>query len=110
MPMWSLCAQFCSRVKMCKSINFIASNKTCQINYAEPGEYYGGLVESLGNSFATASTFPKELAGTCQGHDCNLNEVCMPNGKTYYCFPWTQPIAKRRETSPARIVFLNKKL
>ncbi|CAG2199098.1 unnamed protein product [Mytilus edulis] len=83
---------------MCKSINFIASNKTCQINYAEPGEYYGELVESLGNSFAAASNFPKELAGTCQGHDCKLNEVCMPNGTTYYCFPWTQPFAKRNFT------------
>ncbi|CAC5404372.1 unnamed protein product [Mytilus coruscus] len=83
---------------MCKSINFIASNKTCQINHAEPGKCYGELLESDGNSFAAASTFPKELAGTCQDHDCNLNEVCMPKGITYYCFPWTEPFAERNFT------------
>lgn len=34
MPTWSLCAQYCSTVNECKSINFIPLNKTCQINDA----------------------------------------------------------------------------
>lgn len=59
MPMWSICAQYCSRVQACTSINFIALNKTCQINYGEPGECNNALVDSVGNSFAAASTFPK---------------------------------------------------
>ncbi|XP_052084050.1 uncharacterized protein LOC127721336 [Mytilus californianus] len=88
MPMWSLCAQFCSRVQLCKSINFIISNKTCQINDAEPGESNGGeLIESAGNSFVAASTFPEELAGPCKGHGCKSTEVCMPQSPTYSCIP-----------------------
>ena len=61
MPMWSVCAQFCSRLQLCKSINFITSNKSCQIFDAEPGEsnYHGKLIESTGNSFVAASTFPE---------------------------------------------------
>ncbi|XP_076108144.1 uncharacterized protein LOC143076301 [Mytilus galloprovincialis] len=91
MPMWSICAQYCSRVQACKSINFIALNKTCQINYGEPGECNDELIESVGNSFAAASTFPKNLAGPCKGHDCKPNEVCMPKGTAYKCFPWFTP-------------------
>ncbi|XP_071139921.1 uncharacterized protein [Mytilus edulis] len=87
MPMWSLCAQFCSRVQVCKSINFIASNKTCQINDAEPGESKCGLIESTGNSFVAASTFPQNLAGQCEKNDCLCNEACMPRGRKYYCVP-----------------------
>lgn len=59
MPMWSLCAQFCSRVRACKSINFIAWNKTCQLNDAEPDGINSELLDSLGNSFIAASTFPQ---------------------------------------------------
>lgn len=57
MPTWSVCAQYCSRVKVCKSINFISLNKTCQINEAEPGIGDCELRESFGNSFVAASTF-----------------------------------------------------
>ncbi|XP_052065378.1 uncharacterized protein LOC127705171 [Mytilus californianus] len=86
MPMWSLCAQYCSRVQLCKSINFITSNKTCQINDAEPGESNGGeLIESTGNSFVAASIFPEELAGPCKGHGCKPTEVCIPKSPTYSC-------------------------
>ncbi|CAC5368645.1 Fibrinogen-like protein A,Ryncolin-4,Angiopoietin-related protein 7,Angiopoietin-related protein 1,Ficolin-3,Ficolin-1-B,Ficolin-2,Ryncolin-1,Tenascin-R,Fibrinogen-like protein 1,Angiopoietin-1,Tenascin-X,Fibrinogen C domain-containing protein 1-A,Tenascin-N,Ryncolin-3,Tenascin,Fibroleukin,Fibrinogen C domain-containing protein 1,Fibrinogen gamma chain,Techylectin-like protein,Ryncolin-2,Techylectin-5B,Angiopoietin-related protein 2,Angiopoietin-2,Microfibril-associated glycoprotein 4,Fibrinogen alpha chai len=87
MPMWSLCAQFCSRVQLCKSINFIAWNKTCQVNDADPGESKCGLIESTGNSFVAASTFPKQLAGQCKGNDCKRNEACMPRGHDFYCVP-----------------------
>ncbi|CAC5403533.1 Fibrinogen-like protein A,Ryncolin-4,Angiopoietin-related protein 7,Ficolin-3,Ficolin-1-B,Techylectin-5A,Ficolin-2,Ryncolin-1,Tenascin-R,Fibrinogen-like protein 1,Angiopoietin-1,Tenascin-X,Fibrinogen C domain-containing protein 1-A,Tenascin-N,Ryncolin-3,Tenascin,Fibroleukin,Fibrinogen C domain-containing protein 1,Techylectin-like protein,Ryncolin-2,Techylectin-5B,Angiopoietin-2,Microfibril-associated glycoprotein 4,Fibrinogen alpha chain,Ficolin-1-A,Ficolin-1,Fibrinogen C domain-containing protein 1-B,Ang len=87
MPMWSLCAQFCSRVEVCKSINFIAWNKTCQINDAEPGESKCRLIESAGNSFVAASTFPQKLAGQCERNDCKRNEACMPRGPDYYCIP-----------------------
>ncbi|XP_052074354.1 microfibril-associated glycoprotein 4-like [Mytilus californianus] len=86
-PMWSLCAQFCSRVQLCKSINFISWNKTCQINDAEPGESKCGLIESTGNSFVAASTFPKQLAGQCKGNACKRNEACVPRGPNYYCVP-----------------------
>ncbi|XP_076081340.1 microfibril-associated glycoprotein 4-like [Mytilus galloprovincialis] len=94
MPMWSICAQYCSRVKICKSINFIAANKTCQINDAEPGESKCAIVESIGNSFVAASTFPKELAGQCRGNDCKLNEACMPRGTDYYCVPLPMMLSK----------------
>ncbi|CAG2196649.1 unnamed protein product [Mytilus edulis] len=89
MPMWSVCAQFCSRLQLCKSINFITSNKSCQIFDAEPGEsnYHGKLIESTGNSFVAASTFPEELAGPCKGHGCKLTEVCIPQSPTYTCIP-----------------------
>ncbi|XP_063438778.1 fibrinogen-like protein A [Mytilus trossulus] len=87
MPMWSLCAQFCSRVEVCKSINFIAWNKTCQINDAEPGESKCGLIESAGNSFIAASNFPQKLAGQCEGNACKRNEACMPRGPDYFCVP-----------------------
>ncbi|XP_052080077.1 uncharacterized protein LOC127718147 isoform X11 [Mytilus californianus] len=87
LPMWSLCAQFCSRVPVCKSINFIARNKTCQVNDAEPREAISKLQESIGNSFVASSTFPKELAGSCQGHGCQLSEVCIPKATTYSCIP-----------------------
>ncbi|CAG2209112.1 FCN [Mytilus edulis] len=87
MPMWSICAQYCSRVKICKSINFIAANKTCQINDAEPGKSECALVESIGNSFVAASTFPQELAGQCKENNCKLNEACTPRGTDYYCVP-----------------------
>lgn len=58
-PMWSVCAQLCSRMQICKSINFIALNKTCQVNYAEPDGTMEGLIKSVGNIFIAASTFPK---------------------------------------------------
>ncbi|CAC5359343.1 Ryncolin-4,Fibrinogen C domain-containing protein 1-A,Techylectin-5B,Microfibril-associated glycoprotein 4,Ficolin-2,Ficolin-1,Fibrinogen C domain-containing protein 1-B,Fibrinogen C domain-containing protein 1 [Mytilus coruscus] len=87
MLMWSLCAQLCSRVEVCKSINFLAWNKTCQINDAEPGESTSGFIESTGNSFVAASTFPQQLAGQCKGNDCYCNEACMPRGPDYYCVP-----------------------
>ncbi|CAG2235286.1 unnamed protein product [Mytilus edulis] len=85
--MWSLCAQSCSRVEICKSINFIEWNKTCQINDAEPRESKCGLIESTGNSFVAASTFSKKLAGQCERNDCMCNEACMPQGHEYYCAP-----------------------
>ncbi|VDI73275.1 ficolin [Mytilus galloprovincialis] len=85
--MWSLCAQFCSRVEICKSINFIEWNKTCQINDAEPRESKCGLIESTGNSFVAASTFSKKVAGQCERNDCMCNEACMPRGHEYYCVP-----------------------
>ena len=56
--MWSLCAQLCSRMKICRSINFIQHNKTCQINNAEPEESTALLIDSYGDSFVAASTFP----------------------------------------------------
>ncbi|VDI47325.1 Hypothetical predicted protein [Mytilus galloprovincialis] len=80
---------------MCKSINFIERNKTCQINDAEPGGCNDELLESVGNSFVAASTFPEELAGPCTGHDCKLNEVCMPKGTAYSCSPWFSQMSKR---------------
>ncbi|XP_071139050.1 uncharacterized protein [Mytilus edulis] len=95
-PMWSLCAQFCSRVQVCKSINFIAWNKTCQINDCEPVGNKFGLIESVGNSFVAASSLPKELAGPCQGHDCKINEVCTPQSPTYTCIPLLVVFAERR--------------
>ncbi|XP_063438721.1 microfibril-associated glycoprotein 4-like [Mytilus trossulus] len=98
MPMWSICAQYCSRVKVCKSINFIAANKTCQINAAEPRKSQCGLVESIGNSFAAASTFPRELAGQCNGNKCTVNEACMPSGTNYYCVPL--PIQLSEKSTP----------
>ncbi|XP_063436555.1 microfibril-associated glycoprotein 4-like [Mytilus trossulus] len=94
MPMWSLCAQFCSRVQLCKSINFIEWNKTCQINDAEPGESKFGLIESTGNSFVAASTFPQKLAGQCERNDCTCNETCMPRGREYYCAPLPITLSK----------------
>ncbi|CAC5368642.1 Fibrinogen-like protein A,Ryncolin-4,Angiopoietin-related protein 7,Angiopoietin-related protein 1,Ficolin-3,Ficolin-1-B,Ficolin-2,Ryncolin-1,Tenascin-R,Fibrinogen-like protein 1,Angiopoietin-1,Tenascin-X,Fibrinogen C domain-containing protein 1-A,Tenascin-N,Ryncolin-3,Tenascin,Fibroleukin,Fibrinogen C domain-containing protein 1,Techylectin-like protein,Ryncolin-2,Techylectin-5B,Microfibril-associated glycoprotein 4,Fibrinogen alpha chain,Ficolin-1-A,Fibrinogen gamma-B chain,Ficolin-1,Fibrinogen C domain- len=100
MPMWSICAQYCSRIKVCKSINFIAANKTCQINDHEPEtSKCNGLVESIGNSFAAASTFPKELAGQCNGNKCTVNEACMPSGTNYYCVPL--PIQLSENSTPA---------
>ncbi|VDI71289.1 Hypothetical predicted protein [Mytilus galloprovincialis] len=98
--MWSLCAQFCSRVKVCKSINFIARTKTCQINDAEPGEETCGLIESAGNSFIAASTFPQKLAGQCEGNDCKRNEACMPRGPDYYCVPLPITLSECSTPSP----------
>ncbi|XP_052080076.1 uncharacterized protein LOC127718147 isoform X10 [Mytilus californianus] len=100
MPMWSLCAQFCSRVPVCKSINFIARSKTCQVNAAEPREAISELHESVGNSFVASSTFPKELAGSCQGHGCQLSEVCIPKATTYSCIPLIKQFHERRTRYP----------
>lgn len=36
LPSWLLCMELCTRMTVCKSINFIAANKTCQINSALP--------------------------------------------------------------------------
>ncbi|VDI41611.1 Hypothetical predicted protein [Mytilus galloprovincialis] len=94
-PMWSVCAQLCSRMQICKSINFIALNKTCQINYAEPDGTMDGLIKSVGNSFIAASTFPKELAGSCKGHDCKVNEVCIPQSPNCICVPLLEAFAGR---------------
>ncbi|VDI24210.1 ficolin [Mytilus galloprovincialis] len=103
MPMWSICAQYCSRVKVCKSINFIASTKTCQINDHEPEtSECSGLVESIGNSFAAASTFPKELAGQCNGNKCTVNEACMPSGMNYYCDPLPFQLSENSAPSDLR--------
>ncbi|XP_063400105.1 uncharacterized protein LOC134684727 [Mytilus trossulus] len=65
------------------------SYKSCQIYDAEPGEdnYYGELIDSTGNSFVAASTFPQELAGPCKGHGCKLTEVCIPQSPPYTCIP-----------------------
>ncbi|CAG2187766.1 unnamed protein product [Mytilus edulis] len=87
MPMWSICAQYCSRVKVCQSINFIAWNKTCQINDDEPGISNCEVLESVGNSLVMSSNFPENLAGNCNDNNCKLNEVCMPKGPGYYCAP-----------------------
>ncbi|CAC5400102.1 Ryncolin-4,Angiopoietin-related protein 7,Angiopoietin-related protein 1,Ficolin-3,Ficolin-1-B,Techylectin-5A,Ficolin-2,Ryncolin-1,Tenascin-R,Fibrinogen-like protein 1,Angiopoietin-1,Fibrinogen C domain-containing protein 1-A,Ryncolin-3,Tenascin,Fibroleukin,Fibrinogen C domain-containing protein 1,Techylectin-like protein,Ryncolin-2,Techylectin-5B,Angiopoietin-related protein 2,Angiopoietin-2,Microfibril-associated glycoprotein 4,Ficolin-1-A,Ficolin-1,Fibrinogen C domain-containing protein 1-B,Angiopoietin len=85
MPMWSICAQYCSSVKVCQSINFIARNKTCQINDDEPGISNCEVLESVGNSLVMFSNFPENLAGNCNGNNCKLNEACMPNETGYYC-------------------------
>ncbi|CAG2252142.1 unnamed protein product [Mytilus edulis] len=95
LPMWSVCAQLCSRMQICKSINFIALNKTCQVNYAEPDGTMKGLIKSVGNSFIAASTFPKELAGSCKGHDCKVNEVCIPQSPNCICVPLLEAFAGR---------------
>ena len=58
-PSWSLCAELCSRLAVCQSINFIARNKTCQVNDAAPDGCTRRLIDSPGNSFIAASTFPK---------------------------------------------------
>ncbi|XP_063436790.1 fucolectin-4-like [Mytilus trossulus] len=96
MPMWSLCAQLCSRIKVCKSINFIALNNTCQINDAEPTGNEDGLIESVGNSFIAASSLPKEVAGPCKGHDCNGTEVCISQSPTYACVNMLEIFFERR--------------
>ncbi|CAC5359331.1 Fibrinogen C domain-containing protein 1-A,Ryncolin-1,Tenascin,Fibrinogen C domain-containing protein 1-B,Fibrinogen C domain-containing protein 1 [Mytilus coruscus] len=96
MPMWSLCAQLCTRIQVCKSINFIAWNNTCQINDAEPIGNNDGLIESVGNSFVAASTLPKELTGSCKGHDCKVREVCIPQKTTYICVPLLEVFPERR--------------
>ncbi|CAG2218921.1 Angiopoietin-related protein 1,Fibrinogen gamma-B chain,Ficolin-1-A,Angiopoietin-1,Fibrinogen C domain-containing protein 1,Ryncolin-1,Tenascin-N,Angiopoietin-related protein 7,Angiopoietin-related protein 6,Ficolin-3,Fibrinogen C domain-containing protein 1-B,Fibroleukin,Fibrinogen-like protein 1,Ficolin-1,Ficolin-1-B,Angiopoietin-4,Tenascin-R,Ryncolin-2,Techylectin-5B,Fibrinogen C domain-containing protein 1-A,Microfibril-associated glycoprotein 4,Fibrinogen-like protein A,Ryncolin-3,Fibrinogen gamma cha len=85
MPMWSICAQYCSIVKICKSINFISWNNTCQINDADPGVSTCQLIRSVGNSFVAASNFPQKLAGQCNGNSCNVNQACMAKGIGYYC-------------------------
>ena len=38
LPSWPLCMELCTRMTVCKSINFIATNKTCQINSAMPSK------------------------------------------------------------------------
>ncbi|CAC5383000.1 HMCN [Mytilus coruscus] len=89
LPMWSLCAQLCTRLKICKSINFITLNETCQINVAEPNCSTSCLTNSVGDSFVAASALPKELAGICKGHACNITEICVPKSKSegYLCHP-----------------------
>ncbi|CAC5404355.1 Fibrinogen-like protein A,Ryncolin-4,Angiopoietin-related protein 1,Ficolin-3,Ficolin-1-B,Ficolin-2,Ryncolin-1,Tenascin-R,Fibrinogen-like protein 1,Angiopoietin-1,Tenascin-N,Ryncolin-3,Tenascin,Fibroleukin,Fibrinogen C domain-containing protein 1,Ryncolin-2,Angiopoietin-related protein 2,Microfibril-associated glycoprotein 4,Fibrinogen alpha chain,Ficolin-1-A,Ficolin-1,Angiopoietin-4 [Mytilus coruscus] len=105
-PMWSHCAQLCTRLQICKSINFISLNKTCQINVAEPNRSTSCLTKSVGDSFVAASALPKideylykvrlflpllikELAGICKGHTCNITEICVPKSKSegYQCHP-----------------------
>ncbi|CAC5384663.1 unnamed protein product [Mytilus coruscus] len=82
-------------MQICKSINFIAWNNTCQINYAEPEGNLNGLLKSVGNSFVAASTLPKELAGPCKGHYCKVNEVCVPQSPNYICVPLLEVFAGR---------------
>ncbi|XP_071142115.1 C-type lectin domain family 4 member E-like [Mytilus edulis] len=88
--MWSLCAQLCSRMKICRSINFIQHNKTCQINNAEPEESTALLIDSYGDSFVAASTFPPNLASVCQDHNCSLDEICIPKSQSHICYPLFQ--------------------
>ncbi|CAC5423528.1 unnamed protein product [Mytilus coruscus] len=95
LPMWSLCAQLCSRIKICKSINFITWTNTCQINYAEPEGNMDGLNQSVGNSFVAVSSLAEELAGSCKGHDCTVNEVCIPQCPNYICVPLLEAFAGR---------------
>ncbi|CAC5391462.1 unnamed protein product [Mytilus coruscus] len=96
MPMWLLCAQLCSRIQICKSINFIARTYTCQINDAEPVGKKDELLKSVGNSFVAASSLQKELAGPCKGHDCKVNEVCIPQSPTYACVKLLEVIVENR--------------
>ncbi|CAC5423554.1 Fibrinogen-like protein A,Ryncolin-4,Angiopoietin-related protein 1,Ficolin-3,Ficolin-1-B,Techylectin-5A,Ficolin-2,Ryncolin-1,Tenascin-R,Fibrinogen-like protein 1,Angiopoietin-related protein 4,Angiopoietin-1,Tenascin-X,Fibrinogen C domain-containing protein 1-A,Tenascin-N,Ryncolin-3,Tenascin,Fibroleukin,Fibrinogen C domain-containing protein 1,Ryncolin-2,Techylectin-5B,Angiopoietin-related protein 2,Microfibril-associated glycoprotein 4,Fibrinogen alpha chain,Ficolin-1-A,Ficolin-1,Fibrinogen C domain-cont len=88
-PMWSLCAQLCTRLSICKSVNFITLTKSCQINIAEPNCPTSCLSSSFGDSFVAASALPKELAGICKGHACNITEICVPKSKSegYLCHP-----------------------
>ncbi|VDI01263.1 Hypothetical predicted protein, partial [Mytilus galloprovincialis] len=57
MPMWLPCAKLCSRIKACKSIDFIAGNKTCQINDDEPGNHTDELIETVGIIFVAEPSF-----------------------------------------------------
>ncbi|CAG2226214.1 unnamed protein product [Mytilus edulis] len=82
-------------MKICKSINFIAWNETCQINYAEPNGNMDGLIKSVGNSFVATSTIPEEIAGPCKGHFCKVNEVCIPKTQNYICVPLLEGFAER---------------
>ncbi|XP_063416401.1 fucolectin-1-like [Mytilus trossulus] len=82
-------------MKICKSINFIAWNETCQINYAEPDGNVDRLIQSVGNSFVATSTIPEEIAGSCKGHDCKVNEVCIPKSQNYICVPLIEGFAER---------------
>ncbi|CAG2215439.1 unnamed protein product [Mytilus edulis] len=72
--MWSLCAHLCSRMKICRSINFIQHNKTCQINNAEPERCTALLIDSYGDSFVAASTFPPQ--NTCPLNWLRLGSNC----------------------------------
>ncbi|CAC5387750.1 Fibrinogen-like protein A,Ryncolin-4,Angiopoietin-related protein 7,Ficolin-3,Ficolin-1-B,Techylectin-5A,Ficolin-2,Ryncolin-1,Tenascin-R,Fibrinogen-like protein 1,Angiopoietin-related protein 4,Angiopoietin-1,Fibrinogen C domain-containing protein 1-A,Ryncolin-3,Tenascin,Techylectin-like protein,Fibrinogen C domain-containing protein 1,Ryncolin-2,Techylectin-5B,Angiopoietin-related protein 2,Angiopoietin-2,Microfibril-associated glycoprotein 4,Ficolin-1-A,Ficolin-1,Fibrinogen C domain-containing protein 1- len=87
MSMWLICVQFCSRTKICKSVNFITQNKPCQINGNEPANFANELLESAGNCFVASSSISKSLAGICKGHYCNINEVCIPTSQSYLCLP-----------------------
>lgn len=59
MPMCLLCAQFCWRIQICKSINLIAWANTCQINDAEPVENIAQLRVSVGKTFVAAASMQK---------------------------------------------------
>ncbi|CAC5392603.1 unnamed protein product [Mytilus coruscus] len=98
MPMWSLCAQFSSRVQACKFINFIALNKTYKLNDVESEGINKERLDSVGNSFIAGSTFPQELAGSCKGHGCELSEVCVPTKTTYSCIPLIVQFEEKRTT------------
>ncbi|VDI33055.1 Hypothetical predicted protein [Mytilus galloprovincialis] len=54
-----------------------------------------GLIKSVGNIFIAASTFPKELAGSCKGHDCKVNEVCIPQSPNCICVPLLEAFVGR---------------
>ncbi|XP_052084321.1 uncharacterized protein LOC127721587 [Mytilus californianus] len=95
-PMWSLCVQLCSRIQVCKSINFITRTNTCQINDAEPVGNKDELLKSVGKSFVAVSNLQKELAGSCKGHDCKVSEICMPQSLNYTCVPLSDVFAERR--------------
>ncbi|CAG2187730.1 unnamed protein product [Mytilus edulis] len=105
--MWSLCAQLCSRIKICKSINFIARSYTCQINDAEPVGNKDELIKSVGNSFVAASSLQKDLAGSCKGHVCTVSEICIPQSQTYTCVLLLEVFAEWR-TRKGYLVSQNK--
>ncbi|CAC5392606.1 unnamed protein product [Mytilus coruscus] len=78
MPTWLPCAELCSRIQACKSINFIAWNKNCQMNNDEPGNHNGGLVETVGTTFVAESSF-REFDNVSTKSDLALAQLLMFN-------------------------------
>ncbi|VDI40301.1 Hypothetical predicted protein [Mytilus galloprovincialis] len=90
-PMWLPCAKLCSRIKACKSINFIAWNKTCQINDDEPGNHTDGLLPAVGTTFVAEPSFREVFEGPCECPVCKLNEICQPKAPMDICVPLFAP-------------------
>ncbi|KAK3590565.1 hypothetical protein CHS0354_039694 [Potamilus streckersoni] len=88
LPLVSLCARRCIRQRRCLSINYVNGDDLCILNWAShvtaPGDFIGGPSDVV---YYAITDWDEALAGTCRGHTCPEDKICVPNylNSKYLC-------------------------
>ncbi|XP_062587292.1 uncharacterized protein LOC134248917 [Saccostrea cucullata] len=80
------CASYCLRGAKCKALAH-TSSQTCKL-FTKSKEEDPSLVQTeIGTNYVTKSDLPSGIAGTCSGHVCGEDDLCVQSDSTYRCIP-----------------------